>query len=98
MARLFQEDNLEDYDILYDSFLLIYEQKVWIKNKMLINKVQSSYKRFFVFNVFGELYFFAPNSETYVYHTKKQEWTRSVPIIDDKILQDLYKLSIIRIL
>ena len=87
-----------NYDILHNSFLLIYEQKIWIKKDMIINKVQSSYKKFFVFNVFGQLYFLAPNSETYVYHTKKQEWTRSAPIIDNMILQDSFKLSIIRVL
>ena len=97
MTNLLQRNDLGYKEITYNSFLLNYEEKIWIKNDMAIKKMSPSHQKSFVFSVFGQVYFLIPDGETYFYDIKVQEWKSSDPIIDNRILQDSVKLSIIRL-
>ena len=81
----------------YLSFHFDYERNLWTQKDFMTKEIHSSYKKSFVLNIFGQVYFLRPGGEDYVYDNKNHEWKISSPIIDDKILEESSKLSIIRL-
>ena len=79
------------------SFHFDIEHNLWMHKDFVNKKIHSSHKKSFVLNIFGQVYFLRPGSENYVYDIKNHEWQISSPIIDDKILEESSKLSIIRL-
>ena len=89
--------SLEPENNTYLSFHFNYESNLWIQKDFMAKKIHSPQKKSFLLNVFGQIYFLRPDIETYTYDIKKQEWQISSPIIDDKILEESEKLSIVRL-
>ena len=79
------------------SFHFDIEHNLWTRKDFMNKEIHSPYKKSFVLNIFGQVYFLRPGSEHYVYDIKNDEWQISSPIIDDKILEESSKLSIIRL-
>ena len=79
------------------SFHYDYEQNLWTQKDFLTQEIHHLFKKSYFLNIFGLLYFLRPNVGTYTYDIKKQEWQISSPIIDDKILEESEKLSIVRL-
>ena len=80
----------------YLSFHFDYERNLWTQKDLMTKTIRSSHKKSFVLNVFGQIYFLRSDGETYAYDIKNHEWGITSPIIDDKILEESAKLSIIR--
>ena len=83
-------------DASYLNFYFNHDHNIWIE-KDIIRKAQSSYKGSFVLNILGQLYYLTPDIGTYIYDLKDKKWKVSHPVINDKILQETAKLSVVRV-
>ena len=97
MAVLLDTNKLGSKDVTFISLQLDYEKNIWIRKDIALSEAYSSYKGSFVINIFGQLYFLIPDSDTYIYNVKERSWDRISPFIKNKVLQESTKLSIIRI-
>ena len=79
------------------SFHFDFEHNSWTQKDFMTKEIHFSYKKSFVLNIYGQVYHLRPGSENYVYDIKNHKWQKSSPIIDDKILEESSKLSIIRL-
>ena len=84
-------------NITFMSFHFDFEYNLWTQKDFMTKEIHSSYKKSFVLNIFGQLYFLMPDNENYVYDIKNHKWQKSSPIIDDEILEESSTLSIIRL-
>ena len=82
----------------YISSYLSYEQNLWTQSGQL-NDYNSpgGYENAFILNIFGQLYFLRPNSETYIYDINVQKWKVTGSIVNSNILENSEKISIIRL-
>ena len=83
--------------ISFISFHYNYEQNFWIRKKLRLNQVHTSYTKSFVLNILGQLYFIMPDNETHAYNIKDQVWKVSTTIMDNNILEESQKLTMIRL-
>ena len=85
-------------NISFRSFHFNYDQNFWIRKKLMLNQVHStSYDKSFVLTILGQLYFVMSDNETHTYNIKDQDWKVSTNIMDNKILKESQKLTMIRL-
>ena len=97
VAVLLDANKLGSKDVTFISLQLDYGQNIWIRKDLALREPYTSYKGSFVINIFGQLYFLIPDSDTYIYNVKERSWDRISPLMKNKVLQESTKLSIIRI-
>ena len=84
----------------YSTFLNLYfdhDHNAWVQKDIIRKEAQSSYKGSFVINILGQLYYLIPDIGTYIYDLKDKKWNVSHPVINNKMLQNTAKLSVVRV-
>ena len=97
MAVLLDKNKLGYTDTTFLNLYFNHDHNVWVQKDIIQEEVQSSYKGSFVINILGQLYYLIPDIGTYIYDLKDKKWKESHPVIDNKILQDSAKLSVVRV-